>query len=228
MKDEFVSTVSHELRTPLTSIRAFSEILQDDENMEPQQRQQLLRIVVKETERLTRLVNQVLDFTKIESGAYQWVREKLDLASVMREALAATSQLSQNRNMVITQEAPDTPVMVFGDKDRLVQVVINLLSNAIKYCEPGRGRVHLMLSRDTDEAKLEVIDNGPGIEPGERELIFEKFHQFRDPSKGKPQGTGLGLAICKTIIENHRGRIWVESNQWNGSSFIFTIPTMNS
>jgi Na+/proline symporter/signal transduction histidine kinase len=228
MKDEFVSTVSHELRTPLTSIRAFSEILQDDENMEPQQRQQLLRIVVKETERLTRLVNQVLDFTKIESGAYQWVREKLDLASVMREALAATSQLSQNRNMTITHEAPDIPVMVFGDKDRLVQVVINLLSNAIKYCEPGRGRVHLMLSCIADEAKLEVIDNGPGIEPGERELIFEKFHQFRDPTKGKSQGTGLGLAICKTIIENHRGRIWVESNQWNGSSFIFTIPTMNS
>ncbi len=228
MKDEFVSTISHELRTPLTSIRAFSEILQDDEDMEPQQRQQLLRIVVKETERLTRLVNQVLDFTKIESGAYQWAREKLDLASVMREALAATSQLSQNRNMTITQEAPDTPVMVFGDKDRLVQVVINLLSNAIKYCEPGRGRVHLMLSHKTSEAKLEVIDNGPGIEPGERELIFEKFHQFRDSAKGKPQGTGLGLAICKTIIENHRGRIWVESNQWNGSSFIFTIPTMNS
>jgi Na+/proline symporter/nitrogen-specific signal transduction histidine kinase len=228
MKDEFVSTISHELRTPLTSIRAFSEILQDDENMEPQQRQQLLRIVVKETERLTRLVNQVLDFTKIESGAYQWVREKLDLASVMREALAATSQLSQNRNMTITQEAPDTPVMVFGDKDRLVQVVINLLSNAIKYCETGRGRVHLMLSRNDSEAKLAVIDNGPGIETGEHELIFEKFHQFRDPAKGKPQGTGLGLAICKTIIENHRGRIWVESNQWNGSSFIFTIPTMNS
>jgi len=165
MKDEFVSTISHELRTPLTSIRAFSEILQDDENMEPQQRQQLLRIVVKETERLTRLVNQVLDFTKIESGAYQWVREKLDLAGVVREALAATSQLSHNRNITITQAAPDRPAMIFGDKDRLVQVVINLISNAIKYCEPGTGHVHLMLSCTTDEAKLAVIDNGPGIEP---------------------------------------------------------------
>jgi Na+/proline symporter/nitrogen-specific signal transduction histidine kinase len=226
MKDEFVSTISHELRTPLTSIRAFSEILQDDEDMEPQQRQQLLRIVVMETERLTRLVNQVLDFTKIESGAYQWAREKLDLANVVHEALAATSQLSHNRNMTITQEVPDTPVMVFGDKDRLVQVVINLLSNAIKYCEPGRGRVHIMLSCAEGEAKLAVIDNGPGIEPGERELIFERFHQFRDSSKGKPQGTGLGLAICKTIIEYHGGHIWVESNHWNGSSFIFTAPLM--
>jgi len=154
------------------------------------------------------------------------VREQLDLNGVVRDALAATGQLAQNRNITITQEAPDSPVVVFGDKDRLVQVVINLLSNAIKYCEPGRGRVHLMLSCNAAEAKLEVVDNGPGIEPGERELIFERFHQFREPSKGKPQGTGLGLAICKTIIENHNGRIWVDSNQWNGSSFIFTIPIM--
>jgi signal transduction histidine kinase len=227
LKDEFVSTISHELRTPLTSIRAFSEILQDDADMEPQQRQQLLRIVVMETERLTRLVNQVLDFTKIDSGAYQWVRENLDLAGVVHDALAATSQLSQNRNIAVTQEAPDSPVLVFGDKDRLVQVVINLLSNAIKYCEPGIGRVHLVLSREAGEARLAVIDNGPGIEPGERELIFERFHQFRDPAKGKPQGTGLGLAICRTIIEHHGGRIWVEGNQWSGSSFLFTIPLTN-
>ena len=227
LKDEFVSTISHELRTPLTSIRAFSEILQDDVDMEPQQRQQLLRIVVMETERLTRLVNQVLDFTKIDSGAYQWVREKLDLAGVVRDAMAATSQLSQNRNIAVTQEAQDGPVLVFGDKDRLVQVVINLLSNAIKYCEPGAGRVSLVLSRHVGEARLAVIDNGPGIEPGERELIFERFHQFRDPARGKPQGTGLGLAICRTIIENHGGRIWVEGNQWNGSTFVFTLPLMS-
>jgi signal transduction histidine kinase len=180
-----------------------------------------------ETERLTRLVNQVLDFTKIDSGAYQWVRENLDLAGVVHDALAATSQLSQNRNIAVTQEAPDSPVLVFGDKDRLVQVVINLLSNAIKYCEPGIGRVHLVLSREAGEARLAVIDNGPGIEPGERELIFERFHQFRDPAKGKPQGTGLGLAICRTIIEHHGGRIWVEGNQWSGSSFLFTIPLTN-
>lgn len=227
LKDEFVSTVSHELRTPLTSIRAFSEILQDDENMDPQQRQQLLRIVVMETERLTRLVNQVLDFTKIDSGAYRWVREKLDLAGVVSDAMAATGQLAQNRNIPITEEAPDGPVVVFGDKDRLVQVVINLLSNAIKYCEPGSGRVNLVLSRDAEEARLAVIDNGPGIEPEERELIFERFHQFRDPSKDRPHGTGLGLAICRTIIENHGGRIWVEENRWNGSSFIFAIPLMS-
>jgi Na+/proline symporter/nitrogen-specific signal transduction histidine kinase len=224
MKDEFVSTISHELRTPLTSIRAFSEILQDDVDMDPKQRQQLLGIVVMETERLTRLVNQVLDFTKIEAGAYRWIRERLDLSNVVRDALAATGQLAQNRNISITHEALDRPIQVFGDADRLVQVVINLLSNAIKYCEPGIGRVHLVLTREAGEAQLAVIDNGPGIAPEERELIFERFHQFRDSAKDKPQGTGLGLAICKTIIENHHGRIWVESNDWNGATFIFTLP----
>jgi signal transduction histidine kinase len=226
MKDEFVSTVSHELRTPLTSIRAFSEILQDDVNMDPQQRQQLLRIVVKETERLTRLVNQVLDFTKIESGSYQWVHEKLDLVSVVQEAAAATSQLSQNKNISITRESPPGPVLIFGDNDRLVQVLINLLSNAIKYCAQDTGKVHIRLSCTDDKARIEVVDNGPGIEPDERERIFERFHQLGDSSKVKPHGTGLGLAICKTIIENHNGRIWVESNQWNGSSFTFTLPLL--
>jgi len=226
MKDEFVSTVSHELRTPLTSIRAFSEILQDDADMDPQQRQQLLRIVVKETERLTRLVNQVLDFTKIDSGSYQWVHEKLDLRNVLQEASAATSQLSLNKNILITRDAPQGPVLVCGDKDRLVQVMINLLSNAIKYGSPDTGKVHIKLSSAGEEAMIAVIDNGIGVEPGERERIFERYHQLGDLSKSKPQGTGLGLAICKTIIENHNGRIWVEDNQWNGASFVFTLPLL--
>jgi signal transduction histidine kinase len=224
MKDDFVSTVSHELRTPLTSIRAFSEILQDDAEMDQQQRQQLLRIVVKESERLTRLVNQMLDFTKIESGAYQWAHENLDLVSVAHEALAATSQLSHNKNITVSSEVPESPVIITGDQDRLVQVLINLLSNAIKYCEPNTGNVRLQLSSADVEARLAVIDNGPGIMPEECERIFEKFHQLRDASKGKPQGTGLGLAICKTIIENHGGRIWVESEPGRGSQFIFTVP----
>jgi signal transduction histidine kinase len=224
LKDEFVSTVSHELRTPLTSIRAFSEILQDDTHMDQEQRQQLLSIVVKETERLTRLVNEMLDFTKIESGAYQWAHEKLDLVDVVNEAMAATSQLSLNKNIRVAQEVPGRPVLIMGDQDRLVQVVINLLSNAIKYCDADIGNVRLRLSSSHNEAKLEVIDNGPGIIPAERERIFEKFHQLRDASKGKPQGTGLGLAICKMIIDNHGGRIWVESEPGGGAKFIFTLP----
>jgi Na+/proline symporter/signal transduction histidine kinase len=224
MKDDFVSTVSHELRTPLTSIRAFSEILQDDADMNPQQRQHLLSIVVRETERLTRLVNEMLDFTKIESGSYQWSQTKMDLVNAVNEAMVATRLPAHNKNIHVALEVPDSPVLVTGDKDRLVQVVINLLSNALKYCEADSGEVRLRLSLSDTEARVEVIDNGPGIMPEEREHIFEKFHQLADASKGKPQGTGLGLAICKTIIENHGGRIWVESEPGKGSRFIFTLP----
>jgi Na+/proline symporter/nitrogen-specific signal transduction histidine kinase len=224
MKDEFVSTVSHELRTPLSSIRAFSEILQDEPEMEPRQRQELSGIVVQETERLTRLVDQIMDFTRIEAGPESWARESLDLVGVVNEALAATSQLGRNRDMEIACELPDGPVTVVGDRDRLLQVVINLLSNALKYCEPGIGRVHLKLTRLAAEVRLEVADNGPGIRPEEHERIFEKFHQIRSAAKGKPQGAGLGLAICKTIIEGHGGRIWVESQLGSGARFIVTLP----
>ncbi len=224
MKDEFLSTVSHELRTPLSSIRAFSEILEDQPEMDPGQRQQLSRIVVQETERLSRLVEQILDFTKLESGSYKWQHERVDLVAVADEALAATSQLSRNRAIAVGREVPGGPLAVMGDRDRLVQVVINLLSNALKYTEPGTGRVRLALSRVGGEARLEVADNGPGIRPEERERIFEKFHQIRDAARGKPEGTGLGLAICKTIVENHGGRIWVESVPGGGSCFVVTLP----
>jgi len=224
MKDDFVSTVSHELRTPLSSIRAFSEILQDDPDMDPQQRQRLSAIVVQETERLTRLVDQIMDFTKIEAGSYEWARDRLDLVAVVNEALEATSQLASNRDMRVTREVPGDPVPTIGDRDRILQVVINLLSNAIKYCEPGAGRVHLRLTRSATAAWLAVEDNGPGIRPEERERIFEKFHQIRSATKGKPHGAGLGLAICKAIIEGHGGRIWVESRTGGGSRFIFTLP----
>jgi membrane-bound serine protease (ClpP class) len=224
MKDEFVSTVSHELRTPLSSIRAFSEILQDEPEMDPRQRQELSGIVVQETQRLTRLVEQIMDFTKIEAGPDSWGHENLDLVGVVNEAIAATSQLSRNRNMEVVCELPDGPVAVVGDRDRLLQVVINLLSNALKYCEPGVGRVHLSLTPLPGEVRVEVADNGPGIRPEEHERIFEKFHQIRSAATGKPQGAGLGLAICKTIIEGHGGRIWVESQPGSGARFIFTLP----
>jgi signal transduction histidine kinase len=224
MKDEFVSTVSHELRTPLSSIRAFSEILEDDTEMDPQQRQQLSRIVVQESERLTRLVDQILDFAKIESGAYQWADERLDLVGVVDQALTATGQLARNRDIQVSRDVPAAPLVISGDRDRLVQVVINLLSNAVKYCEPGTGRVRLRLSGTPAEVRLEVADNGPGIRPEQRERLFEKFHQIRDAAHGKPQGTGLGLAICRTIVENHGGRIWVESPPGGGSTFIVTLP----
>jgi Na+/proline symporter/nitrogen-specific signal transduction histidine kinase len=224
LKDEFVSTVSHELRTPLTSVRAFSEILHDNADMGQEERQKYLDIMVKETERLTRLINEVLDLAKIESGRADWYMENIDVTEVLREAVAATSQLFHEKSVAIIEMIPTFPIRVFADRDRIIQVVINLLSNAAKFSRPKDGRVTVRLYFKEREVRVEVADNGPGIHPDEQQKIFEKFKQITDLRNGKPKGTGLGLAICRRIIEYHNGNIWVESVLGEGSKFIFSLP----
>jgi len=224
LKDEFVSTVSHELRTPLTSVRAFSEILYDNANMVQEERQKYLDIMVKETERLTRLINEVLDLAKIESGRADWHMENIDLTEVLKEAVASTSQLFHEKSVAIVELIPTFPIRVFADRDRIIQVVINLLSNAAKFSPPEKGQVTVRLYFKEREIRVEVADNGPGIHPDEQVKIFEKFKQITDLRNGKPKGTGLGLAICRRIIEYHNGAIWVESSPGEGSKFIFSLP----
>ncbi|KPJ99357.1 MAG: histidine kinase [Desulfobacterales bacterium SG8_35] len=224
LKDEFVSTVSHELRTPLTSVRAFSEILHDNADMGQEERQKYLDIMVKETERLTRLINEVLDLAKIESGRADWHMENIDLTEVLKEAVAATSQLFYEKSVAIVELLPTFPVQVFADRDRIIQVVINLLSNAAKFSPPETGKVTVRLYFKEREIRVEVADNGPGIHFDEQQKIFEKFKQITDLRNGKPKGTGLGLAICRRIIEYHNGIIWVESSPGEGSKFIFSLP----
>ena len=224
LKDEFVSTVSHELRTPLTSVRAFSEILHDNADLGQEERQKYLDIMVKETERLTRLINEVLDLAKIESGRADWYMENINLTEVLEEAVAATSQLFLERSVDIIELIPTFPVTVFADRDRIIQVVINLLSNAAKFSPPEKGRVTVRLYFKEKEIRVEVADNGPGIHLDEQEKIFEKFKQITDLRNGKPKGTGLGLAICRRIIDYHNGNIWVESSPGEGSKFIFSLP----
>ena len=224
LKDEFVSTVSHELRTPLTSVRAFSEILHDNEDMSPEERHKYLAIMMKETERLTRLINEVLDLAKIESGRADWYMEYIDLTEVIKEALVSTSQLFLEKKVAVMDLIPTFPINVFADRDRLMQVIINLLSNAAKFSPAENGKVMVRIYFKEREIRVEVADNGPGINPGEQQKIFEKFKQITDLRNGKPKGTGLGLAICRRIIEYHNGRIWVESRPGEGAKFIFSLP----
>ena len=223
LKDEFVSTVTHELRTPLTSVRAFSEILRDNPVLPPEERRQFLDIIVKESERLTRLINQVLDLAKIESGTAVWTREQVDLTQVIEEAANSLSQLFLENSIRLEKRIPAEPVMVMADRDRLIQVAINLLSNAVKFCEPGAGLVAIALHVAGDRARVEVSDNGPGIPVEEQERIFEKFHQLKGLRDEKPRGSGLGLTICHRIILHHGGRIWVESTPGAGAKFIFEL-----
>jgi signal transduction histidine kinase len=224
LKDEFVSTVSHELRTPLTSIRAFSEILHDHPALPQAERERFLGIIITETARLTRLINQILDLSRIESGLAQWRESLIDLRSVIEQTIAANGELFRERNARLEMRLPARVPRVRADLDRIVQVLVNLLSNAAKFVEPGRGRVEISLAEDDGFLRIDVRDNGPGIPREEHEVIFERFRQGRDALTGKPGGTGLGLHISRRIVEHFGGRIWVTSRRGDGACFSFTLP----
>ncbi|MFN0186198.1 MAG: ATP-binding protein [Aquabacterium sp.] len=225
MKDDFISTVTHELRTPLTSIRAMSEILQARTQMEPAQRQQFIGIIVSESERLTRLINQVLDLAKLESGGAEWHATTVDLPALLREAADATDALVRGRGATLALDLPAQVPGVQADRDRLMQVLLNLIGNAVKFCPDTRGRIRLTLSTRADHLEVAVADNGIGIAPEHHHGVFEKFRQVGDSLTGKPQGTGLGLPISREIIRRLGGRLWVDSAPGAGATFRFTLPT---
>jgi len=224
LKDDFIANVTHELRSPLTSIRAFSEILFDDPRTPLAERKRFLGIIVKETERLTRLINQTLDLAKIESGNAEWRSAELDAREVVRDAVESTSQLYRERAVALSLHLAENVPPIRADRDRLMQVLINLLSNAVKFCPPGEGKVEVRLTAGADFLRLDVEDNGPGIEVADRETIFERFRQAGDTLTGKPHGTGLGLPISRRIVEHFGGRLWVESAPGQGATFSLVLP----
>ena len=223
LKDDFMSSVTHELRTPLTSIRALSELMRDDPEMDAEQRRQFLGLVVAETERLSRLVNQVLDMAKIESGQADWLNADVDLAVLLNQALQTTAELFRERGAVVQLACAPGLSTLRADPDRLLQVVINLLANAAKFVPPGSGRVDVRLLRRDGMMTVEVQDNGPGVPVGQQALVFEKFRQGGDASN-RPQGTGLGLPISRRIVEHLGGRLWLRSDPGLGACFGFDLP----
>ena len=229
MKDDFVSTVTHELRTPLTSIRAFSEILHGSPDLPVAERQRFLRIVIQESERLTRLINQVLDLAKLESGRAEWQVGEVDMKAVVDDSVAATSQLFDSKRVTLAVDVPAGLPPVRGDRDRVVQVLINLLSNAAKFVAADAGRVTVDVHADGPAVTVRVTDNGPGVALADRQLIFEKFRQAGDTLTAKPEGTGLGLPISRQIVEHLGGRLWVEDAPGQeGAVFAFTLPAFGA
>jgi signal transduction histidine kinase/DNA-binding response OmpR family regulator len=238
MKTNFLSTVSHELRTPLTSVLGFARIIQKkfestllptlaqsgDKKIERAVRQVMdnTHIIVEEGERLTTLINDVLDLAKMEAGRTDWNMQPLRIEDIIERAMAATSSLFANKPVRLLKDiAADLP-RVEGDRDRLIQVAINLISNAVKFTE--QGSVTCKAALQGDEMIVGVADTGCGIKPEDQPLVFEKFKQVGDTLTDKPKGTGLGLPICKEIVEHHGGRVWVESELGVGSTFLFSLP----
>ena len=240
MKTDFISTVSHELRTPLTSIRGFTEIIKKklDEDIFPQlssnTNQKIVKsvsrvgenlgIIISEGERLTALINDVLDISKLDAGKVEWKTDKIQLSDIIERAIDATSSLFEHKNLAFIKNIEEGLPEVIGDKDRLMQVVINLLSNAVKFT--NQGSVICRAERNDDTIIVSVTDTGIGIADADKERVFEKFRQAGDTLTDKPTGTGLGLSICRQIIEFHGGKIWVESEPGIGSNFSFALPIL--
>jgi signal transduction histidine kinase/DNA-binding response OmpR family regulator len=239
LKSDFLSTVSHELRTPLTSVLGFARIIarRYEESLLPhldqsqarvrrdaQRISENVQIIIDEGERLTRLINEVLDLAKIESGKMEWQMQEVSLHEVVQRAVNATSSLARDKGLDVRVVSHSQAGQVYGDADRLTQVVTNLLGNAIKFT--NQGSVTCVLERHANDITVKVQDTGVGIAPKDLDKVFEKFRQVGDTLTDKPTGTGLGLPICKEIIEHHGGRIWVESTPGLGSTFIFTLPAL--
>ena len=237
VKSDFLSTVSHELRTPLTSVLGFAKIIQGklervllpalpaDNAKAAKAAEQVsnnIGIIVMEGERLTKLINDVLDLAKMESGKVEWKDEPVSVKEVIEHSVAATASLFSRSGLSFSAEVQEDLPEIRGDRDRLVQVFINLISNAVKFTE--QGGVTCRAVREGDEIVVSLTDTGIGIPPEYHAAIFDKFRQIGDTLTDKPTGTGLGLPICKQIVEHNGGRIWVESGQGKGSSFFFTLP----
>ncbi|MFK7814133.1 MAG: ATP-binding protein [Maribacter sp.] len=238
-KSAFLSTVSHELRTPLTSVLGFAKIIRkrledkifpavtvDDQKIKRTMKQvsENLNVVVSEGERLTTLINDVLDLAKIESGRMEWNLKPVFLQDVISRAVSATSSLFEEKNLELKKKVPENLPLISGDEDKLIQVVINLLSNAVKFTD--KGTVSIEAYEDKGQLIFEVQDTGIGIAEEDKHKIFERFRQAGDTLTDKPQGTGLGLPICREIIEHHGGIIWMNSEPNVGSTFFFSIPTI--
>jgi PAS domain S-box-containing protein len=222
-KDQFVQTVSHELRTPMTSIRSFSEILLKHGDSDEVVRREFLEIINKESERLTRLVNNLLDLARIESGEARLDVAEFDVRDVVADAVASVSGPAAERRATVRRVAGDEQRTIWGDRDKIHQLVANLLANAVKFGPEGdEVLVEVKDAETPGRVEIVVTDHGPGIPAGELESVFERFRRGRD-AQGVP-GTGLGLAICREIAKLHGGRVWAESELGKGSRFRVVLP----
>jgi PAS domain S-box-containing protein len=260
MKTDFISTVSHELRTPLTSILGFAKLIlrsferdiqekiAKDDRRGQRSSERIVRnlgIIESESQRLTRLIGNLLDISKMEAGKIEWNIAEMRIEEAIKSAVTSISALAAQKQLPLRVETEADLPVIMADQDRLIQVVTNLLANAIKFADEGEIVVRVWQLEAGEDIPAEgarapgaivgvpspvpllavsVADTGTGIHPEDLTQVFERFQQVGDPLSRRASGTGLGLPICREIIEHHRGRIWVESTPDVGSRFVFTLP----
>jgi len=227
MKDNFLSMVSHDLRTPMTSIKGYAKLLIEKINQYDEDRQlKYLNIIIKESDRLTRLINNLLDLQRFEAGKTKFPLENVELNGVISESMEAFGSAADDKRILLEKSGPEGAVTVYANRDRLLQVMANYLSNAIKFNHEG-GRIRISLERIKadagEEVKVTVTDTGPGIPKDQQSRLFSKFQQVEEMARTKGQGSGLGLALVREIVEFMQGRVGLESEVGKGSSFYFIL-----
>ncbi|MBV8083253.1 MAG: HAMP domain-containing histidine kinase [Chloroflexi bacterium] len=222
MKSTFISNASHELRTPLTSIRSFSEMLREDPDLERDTRLEFVTIINSESERLSRLVNNLLDLGRIQQGGRQWQPEIYDVAGDLRTLAAEQQPLAAAKGLDLWLDVPEALPRVEADRDAIRQVLLNLAGNALKFTE--RGHIRIRASVERARVAIAVEDTGVGISAEDQARVFDRFFQTGDVLTAKPEGSGLGLAICKEILDQHGSDLQLQSTQGQGSVFTFWLP----
>lgn len=229
VRKDFVANVSHELRTPLTSIKGYVEALLDGAKDDPEECVRFLQIILKQSDRLNLILDDLLQLSQIESGQVRFRREPVYLGAVVERTLPLIKPLADKKQQTLTTAVPSDLPPVAGDEDRLVQVLTNLLDNAVKYTPAGgsitvTGRMAPRAEDEPAQVELAVADTGIGIPEADRPRVFERFYRVDKARSRELGGTGLGLSIVKHIVEGHGGRVWVEPNHPTGSRFVLRLP----
>ncbi|MFQ6061859.1 MAG: ATP-binding protein [Methanosarcinales archaeon] len=227
LKSDFISMVSHDLKTPLTAIKTSAQVLETLPEKNIQQKKEILKIIIRNVDRQARLVDDLLDLSRIESGRMELKMEPIALSDIIKCSIENIQQLADEKNIEISIDLPEELPKIIGDKDKLIQVLVNLLSNAVKFTQ-NYGKILVKAIAKEKNVEVRVKDTGIGIAKENINKIFDKFYRANTTSKSDASlsGTGLGLAICKGIIEAHGGKIWVESELGKGSNFIFTLKSV--
>lgn len=222
-KTSFVSNVSHELKTPLTSIRMYAELLNEGRIKDPEKKKRYLQVIVDESQRLTRLVNNVLDFSRLEQGRKKYHLEELEMTGYLLEIVEFHHLRIQEAGMVLEVHVPDESIVIKTDRDAIEQVILNLIDNAIKYAADG-GELVIALKVIDGHCEIRFMDRGPGVPPAHRSSIFEKFHRIDDSLTSQQPGSGLGLSIARRFLTDLDGDLLFEPRGGGGSCFVVLVP----